>query len=94
MLDLDPASLSEAGIQVSEFITPDKQCDTTKLRSCLPNDIVQLIQGIPLPYTDVEDPFCWVILVVVIFLQNLLLGRPTKISVGNKLYGNITGSGK
>jgi len=36
--------------------------------------------------------FVGVISVVVIFLQNLLLGRPIEISVGNNLYGNITGS--
>jgi len=56
---LDPANLPDVDIKVNEFITLEKQWDTTKLRSCLPNGLVQLIQGIPLPYTDVADSFCW-----------------------------------
>jgi len=59
MLDLDPSSLPEADIKVSAFITPGKQWDTPKLRHLVPNDIVQHIQSIPLPYTDVGDSFCW-----------------------------------
>ena len=59
MLDLDPAIFLDANIKVNEFINPEKQWDTTKLRNCLPNNLVQLIQGIPLPYTEVVDSFCW-----------------------------------
>jgi len=59
MPNLDPSSLLEADIKVSAFITPDRHWDTMKLRHFVPNDIVQLIQGIPLPYTDVGDSFCW-----------------------------------
>ena len=59
MLDLDPLSVPEADIKVSAFITPDKQWDKSKLRNYVPNDIVQHIQGIPVPYTDVDDSFCW-----------------------------------
>ena len=55
MLDMDPSSLPEADMKVSAFITPDKQWDTTKLRHYVPDNIVQHIQGIPLPYTDVGD---------------------------------------
>jgi len=59
MLELDPSSLPEADIKVSAFITPDKQWDLPKLRDYVSTDIVQLIQSIPLPYTDVSDSFCW-----------------------------------
>ena len=31
MLELDPANLPDADIKVNEFITPEKQWDTTKL---------------------------------------------------------------
>ena len=59
ILDLDPANLPDADIKVSEFITPKKQWDTAKLRNCLPNDLIQRVQSIPLPYTDVAVSFCW-----------------------------------
>jgi len=59
MLDLAPASVPDAGLKVKEFITPEKQWDTSKLRNCLSDNIIQRIQSIPLPYTDVADPFCW-----------------------------------
>jgi len=59
ILYLDPLSVPEADIKVSAFITPDKQCDTPKLSNYIPNDIVKQIQGIPVPYTDVDDSFCW-----------------------------------
>ena len=42
-LDLDHANLPNANIKLNEFITLEKQWDTTKLRSCLPNDPVQLM---------------------------------------------------
>ena len=58
-LDLDPANLPAADIKVSEFITPEKQWDTSKLRNCLRNDLIQCILSIPLPYTEVVDSFCW-----------------------------------
>jgi len=57
-LNVDPVNLPEVDIKVSEFITPEKQWDTVKLRNCLPNDLIQRILSIPLPYTEVADSFC------------------------------------
>ena len=59
LLKLEITNLMEADIKVSEFITSEKQWDTNKLRRYVPNDIVQRIRGIPIPYTNVEDSFCW-----------------------------------
>jgi len=58
MLNLDHSTLPDVDLTVNEFITPDKQWDTSKLSHYLPNDITQLIQSIPLPITDVADSFC------------------------------------
>ena len=58
-LNLDRSSVQEADIKVSAFITPDRQWDLSKLRHYVPHGVLQQIQGIPLPYTDVEDSFCW-----------------------------------
>ena len=59
ILNLDLGNLPEADLRVSDFITPEKQWDTTKLRNYLSLDLIQSIQSIPLPYTDVADSFCW-----------------------------------
>ena len=59
MLNLDPATLPAIDIKVSEFISPEKQWDTTKLSQYLPNDVIQLVLSIPLPITDIADSFCW-----------------------------------
>jgi len=58
-LDLDPTTLLDAKIKVNEFITMQKPWKLTKLRSYLLDDLVQLIQGIPPPYTEVTGSFCW-----------------------------------
>jgi len=59
MLNLDPTTLPDIDSKVSEFISPEKQWDTTKLSQYLPNDVIQLVLSIPLPITDVTDSFCW-----------------------------------
>jgi len=59
LLELDTSSLTEADLKVSDFLTPEKLWDTNKLRNYVPDDIVQRIQGIPIPYTNVADSFCW-----------------------------------
>jgi len=46
-------------LRVKEFITPAKHWDTFKLSQYVPNDVIQLIQRILLPLTDVADSFCW-----------------------------------
>jgi len=69
MLGLDPSTLLDDDIKVSEFTSPKKQWDFfffdkpkkqwdyLKLRNYLPNDLVQLIQGIPIPCTEVMNSF-------------------------------------
>ena len=59
MLNLDHSTLPDVDLTINEFITPDKQWDTSKLSHYLRNDIIQLIQSIPLPITNVADSFCW-----------------------------------
>jgi len=31
----------------------------SQIKALLPNDLVQFIQCIPIPYTEVMDSFCW-----------------------------------
>ena len=59
MLNLDHSTLSDSDLKVNEFITPAKQWYMAKLSHYVPNDIIQFIQKIPLPITDVVDFFCW-----------------------------------
>jgi len=59
MLNLDHSNLSDSDLMVKEFIIPAKHWDTVKLSQYVPNDVIQLIQRIPLPITDVADSFCW-----------------------------------
>jgi len=58
MLNLEHSTLSDIELKVKEFITPNKHWDTAKLRLYVSNDVIQLIQRIPLPITDVADSFC------------------------------------
>jgi len=59
LLNLEPAAVSNINLKVQEFITPDKQWDTAKLSHYVPNSVIQLIQRIPLPITNVVDSFGW-----------------------------------
>jgi len=59
MLSLEHSAVSDIDLKVKEFITPAKQWDTAKLSHYVPNDVIQLIQRIPLPITNVADSFCW-----------------------------------
>jgi len=59
MLDLDPSALADVTTRVSEFITPNKHWDMTKLSQIVPSHVIQLIHRIPIPLTDVPDSFCW-----------------------------------
>jgi len=58
-LGLDLSTLPDANCKVCDFITPGKQWDTAKLTQALPPDLVQAVQGIPIPVTDIPDSFCW-----------------------------------
>jgi len=51
--------LPDVDIKVCEFITADKQWDSVKLNQVLPSELVQAVQGIPIPSTEVSDSFCW-----------------------------------
>ena len=51
--------LTDVDIKVCEFITADKQWDSVKLNQMLPSELVQAVQGIPIPSTEVSDSFCW-----------------------------------
>jgi len=59
LLNIDPSTLADVNMKVHEFITTEKQWDTSKLSQYVPNDIIQLIQSIPLLVTDIADSFCW-----------------------------------
>jgi len=59
LLNLDQSAVPDIDIKVSAFITPDKQWDSSKLSQYLPPSLIQTIQSIPLPITDVDDSFCW-----------------------------------
>jgi len=59
ILNLDQSVVPDIDIKVSAFITSDKQWDYAKLSQYLPPSIIQTIQSIPLPITDVADSFCW-----------------------------------
>jgi len=58
-LGLELGNIPEAELRVSNFITPEKQWDTTKLRNYLSTDLIQRIHSIPIPHSDVADSFCW-----------------------------------
>jgi len=58
-LGLDPGNIPNADLRVSDFITPGKQWDISKLQNYLPLNIIQSILSIPVPYTAVSDSFCW-----------------------------------
>ena len=93
ILEFKPTSPTEADITVSEFITPDKLQDTNKLRRCVPEDIVQCIQGILIPYTNVEDSFCWGFTGSGDFSTKSATWRAHEASVGIIPFGHITAFG-
>jgi len=93
MLELESLSLTEADIKVSEFITPEKQWDTNKLRSYVPDDVVQRTQGIPIPYTNVEDSFCSEYTGSGDFSTKSATWRAHENISRITLYGHIIGSG-
>ena len=55
----DLSSIPDVHCKVCDFFTSDKQWDSAKLGQVLPPDLVQAVQGIPIPITDVPDSFCW-----------------------------------
>ena len=59
LLNLDPSTLADVNMKVHEFITTEKQWDMSKLSQHVPNDVIKLIQSIPIPVTDIADSFCW-----------------------------------
>jgi len=59
LLNMDHSSVPDMDMKVSAFISPDKHWDSSKLSQYLPTDVIQTIQSIPLPITDVADSFCW-----------------------------------
>jgi len=59
LLNKDPSSVPDIDIKVSAFISPDRQWDSVKLNQYVPSEVIQMIQGIPLPTTNVADSFCW-----------------------------------
>ena len=58
-LSSDYVPISNLEVKVCEFFTPDKQWDAAKLCQVLPSHLVSVVQGIPIPFTDVPDSFCW-----------------------------------
>jgi len=55
----DLSATTDINIKVCEFITATRQWDLGKLSQVLPPNLVSIVQGIPIPSTDVPDSFCW-----------------------------------
>jgi len=56
-LGLNLSTVTDANVKVCEFITPNKQWDSFELNQLLPTELVQLIQGILIPYIEVLNSF-------------------------------------
>lgn len=59
LANLLPSGQFDTNIKVYSFITTDRTWDVPKLQSILPNDLVQIVRGTPIPSHSTEDTICW-----------------------------------
>ena len=56
---LDLASLANAQIKVSEFISHEKTWDISKVSQVLPISLVRVVSAVSIPLENIPDSFCW-----------------------------------
>jgi len=56
---LDPASIPNAHIKVSKFISHDKTWDVSKLSQVLPINLVRVVSAVLIPLLNIPDSFAW-----------------------------------
>lgn len=58
LTNTSPSSV-DLKLKLFTFILPNKTWDISCLNQLLPNDIINLIKGIPLPHLDIKDSPVW-----------------------------------